>query len=544
MGSRFPSAREAGRRAAQPLLGKETPRIFTPPLRELTPETTDGFSVIDFAETVLKVRLLPWQKWLLIHMLELREDGRYRFRIIVVLVARQNGKSTVSQVLALWWLFVAGRQEVLGTAQDLDTAEDVWLGAVELAQEVPALNAEIKTVRQVNGKKALILLGGEKYRVKAANRRAGRGLSGEGIMLDELREHQDWHAWSAITKTTMARPNAQIVCLSNAGDSTSVVLWSLRKRAHAALGDPDGIVAAEEALKRGVEFDEDADEQPVDVDPLAALGADDLFLAEWSSTPGCSVYDRDEWAQSNPSLNHTEFGDVVTEETMASAARDPEHVFRPENLCQWITGSVQSVFPGASWAETTDVESRIVGPVVACIDMSATRQWTFVAFAGHRLDGKVHVEIVARRGGDEWVKDWLAARAGRITAVTGQWNGAPISATIRGLEFDHLRPASDPLYFPIPVLRWEGSELGAGFGLIHDGIRDGKVWHLPQPVLDIAAAFARTRRSGDGQILDRTASEVDIASLVSATGAVWLLSRPVPAAQAPSAYESRGLEVV
>jgi phage terminase large subunit-like protein len=78
--------------------------------------------------------LLPWQRWLLIHMLELLPDNSLRFRTVVVLVARQNGKSTLSQVLALWFMYVYGVGMVLGTAQDLDTAEEIWQGAVDLVK--------------------------------------------------------------------------------------------------------------------------------------------------------------------------------------------------------------------------------------------------------------------------------------------------------------------------------------------------------------------------------------------------------------------------
>ena len=82
------------------------PRIFTPPLRKLEPRTakteqrTLGYAVIDFATEVCGVDLFPWQKWLLIHALELLPDGSFRYRNVVVLVARQNGKSTLSQALA------------------------------------------------------------------------------------------------------------------------------------------------------------------------------------------------------------------------------------------------------------------------------------------------------------------------------------------------------------------------------------------------------------------------------------------------------------
>ncbi|MEF2735647.1 MAG: terminase, partial [Bifidobacterium choerinum] len=80
--------------------GITEPRLWTKPLRPLTRETSLGFEVIDFAEQILGIRLYPWQKWLLIHALELLNDGiTYRFRRIIVLVGRQNGKTLLVQVL-------------------------------------------------------------------------------------------------------------------------------------------------------------------------------------------------------------------------------------------------------------------------------------------------------------------------------------------------------------------------------------------------------------------------------------------------------------
>ena len=75
--------------------GDTEPRIFTPPLRELTPETSLGFMFCDFCEAI-EVDLLPWQKWLAVHALEIvREEDRWRFRYryVLVLISRQNGKT-------------------------------------------------------------------------------------------------------------------------------------------------------------------------------------------------------------------------------------------------------------------------------------------------------------------------------------------------------------------------------------------------------------------------------------------------------------------
>ena len=108
-------------------VGKTEPRLWTRPLRDLTPETSLGFEVIDFALAFLGIALRPWQRWLLIHALELNPDGTYRFRRVIVLVARQNGKTLLASVLAAWWLFVDSARhpdrvppvdfKIVGTAQ-------------------------------------------------------------------------------------------------------------------------------------------------------------------------------------------------------------------------------------------------------------------------------------------------------------------------------------------------------------------------------------------------------------------------------------------
>lgn len=493
-------------------LGCTEPRVFTLPLHDVDdPRWSLGPAVIRFAREVVEVELRPWQEWLLKHALELNADGSFRFRNVVVLVARQNGKSMLSQILALFFMYVLGVGLVIGTAQDLDVAEDIWQGAVDLVEETPKLDSQKLTVTKGSGKKSLILKTGERYKVKAANRRAGRGLSGDLILLDELREHQSWDAWGAITKTTMAREDAQIWALSNAGDVTSIVLRYLRRMAHDSLGDPDGIIAAE------VEAVGDPDDED---EPQGDVEDDTLGLFEWSAEPGCDVWDRDGWAQANPSLG---FG--ISERTIASAAKtDPEWVFRTEVLCQWSEGTLDSVFPPGAWDAGRDEKSCIPdgAPLFACVDVSWNRGMTHVAVAGFREDGKAHVEIVASRAGTDWVIPWLIDPSRSWAQVTFQSAGAPVSTLSE--KFAAAVLASGEM---LPVHPWGGPDFGRAHGDVFDAIVKREVFHLPQPVLDVAARTAVTRPVGDGLwAFDRKRSPRDCAPLIAATGAVWLLLRP------------------
>jgi len=474
--------------------------------------------MIEFASDVLGMELLPWQKWLAIHALELLPDGTFRFRTVVLLVARQSGKSTFLQILALFFMYVRGAQLVIGTAQNLDIAEEVWQGAVDIAEDVPELAAEIERVNKTNGKKSLELRRGERYKVQATNRRGGRGLSGDLVLMDELREHQSWDAWGAVTKTTLARAHAQVWAASNAGDAASIVLRFLRKIAHVALGDPDGLQDA-------------ADAAPDDADVAEELEDDSLGIFEWSAVPGCDLNDLVGIAQANPSLGYT-----ITERAIGAARRtDPEWVYRTEVLCQWSDGNLEGPFPPGAWEAGTVRDGRqIVGKVKACVDVSFDRSRAHVAFAGINDRGRPQVEVVASRAGIEWVLPWLQdpKRVDLIEAVTGQTRGAPVSGLLPDLAAAGL-----------PVVDWQGADLGAGSGAFYDLVRNNGFDHLPQPVLDVAAATAVTKPSGDGWLWDRRHSPTDIAPLVAANGAVWLLNRPI---EVPfvSAYATQSVEVI
>lgn len=485
--------------------------------------------MIKFAERHLGVDLYPWQKWLLVHMLELLEDGSLRFRTVVVLVARQNGKSTLSQVLALWFMFVYGCVLVIGTAQDLDVAEEIWQGAVDLVEENPRLDALKKRVVKVNGKKSLELKArdvgdadrvGSRYKVKAANRRAGRGLSAALILLDELREHQSWDAWGAITKTTMAKAEALVLALSNAGDATSIVLRHLRKMAHAALGDPDGINAEDDIADAADPADDEDDVEEIDEDTLA--------IFEWSAPPGARIKDRAAWAQANPSLGYGGF----TEKTVASAARtDPEWVFRTEVLCQWSDGSLEGPFPPGSWEKCRLVVDKSplldVSPLSACVHVSLDRTASHIAVAG-LVDGVVNIDMVASRAGTEWVRPWFRERADRFAGVVVQARGAPVSSLIEDLQSDG-----------VPVVEWSGDELSRAHGSFYDSVKAEAFRVPPHPILDRAANAAVPKVLGSGAwVFDLVKSPVDCAPLIAAVGAVWGLGQIK--APVKSRYEDEG----
>ena len=365
------SAPPALRAAPRNIRGKTTPRLFTPPLRPLNRRTSDGYDVADFAEHVLAEPLLPWARWAAIHGLELLPGGDYRFRIVIIVVARQNTKSSMKRVVTLWRMYTQPKCQILGIAQDLSLARDQWQMCQEAIHESPDLEAEWGSVRNVNGDEKFWLTNRARYAIKAPNRKAGRGGSNDEVNIDELREHRDWKSWAAVSKTTQARPNGQIWCMSNAGDDESVVLNQLRD---AALSGRDPTIGL---FEWSGWYDEDSDEY-------------------------CDIDDWAQIAQANPALGY-----IISPSAIASAmTSDPPEIYRTEVLCQRVR-HLDSAIDMTAWAACADpavTMDSLRGRLAACFDVAPDDGHATLAVAAKTPEGKVRGEIAA---------SWPSAAAAR-----------------------------------------------------------------------------------------------------------------------------------
>jgi hypothetical protein len=375
------------------------------------------------------VPLLPWQRWLFIHALELDCFGIYRFRTVLVLVARQNGKTTALSVLALWRMLCDDAKLVLGTSTTVDLAKEAWEKCVSLAEDTEALAGEFKfegrgaAVRRENSSTTLTALNKARYKTAAANRKGGRSLSVDLLILDELREHATWDAWSASSKTTNARPDGQKWAITNQGDRTSVVLNHLRAAAMTGLG-----------LEVQVEADTDPDEAAEQL----ALGDDSLGLFEWSAEDKCALDDIDEIAQANPALGYT-----ISEATIASDRRtDEPAVYRTEVLCQRVDVLDVAIDMDA-WAggldEAATMES-LRGKVALCVDVDPGGNHVTLVGAAVLSDGRVQAAVVDSWSGPNAVQEARAAipvwRASIKPRAFGWFPGGPAAALAADLKND------------------------------------------------------------------------------------------------------------
>ena len=295
-----------------------------------------------------------------------------------------------------------GAQVVMGTSTNLDYARKSWLTVVSMAKNSPAIADEFQWPEtRTNGRESLEMKNGAFYGIATASRTGGRSLSVDLLILDEIREHKTWDAWSASSKTTNARPRGQRWVISNMGDDSSVVLNHLREKSLAVI---DGTVTD-----------------------------DTLGIFEWSAPPNCDLGDRSVWPFANPALGHT-----ITEEVIASdLSTDSEEVFRTEVLCQRVARLDRTPVTLEAWAATAR-DVRPVGDPVFFVSMAEDMLSATVSVAASH-EGVPHVERADHRAGVGWLSGRLrelherfpAAKFAGVGGVSGEGVAAGVGGTVR-----------------------------------------------------------------------------------------------------------------
>jgi hypothetical protein len=450
----------------------------------LTRDTTRGYEANEFTDIIGEPNL-PWQQWLNIHALELLPDGTYRFRIVLVIVARQNGKSTAKRKLSLWRLYLDGARVVLGTAQDVALAREQMNLCKATIHACPDLKGEWGGERSVNGDEQFWLQSNAppgtprealpRYLIRATNRKAGRGLSIDELNIDELREQRDWKAWSALSKTVMARPNGQIWVMSNMGDEESVVLNQLRAAAGVTTG-PDGVSILGPAR-----------------DPS-------IGLFEWSAPEGCDLDDWAAIAQANPGLN---CGGPNQAAIRTAQATDPPEVYRTEVLCQKVD-TLDGAIPLPAWKDCSDPTGNLNDlrdRIVACIDVAADGQHVTLAVGAELHDGRVRGEISAAwkttREARAQLPDLLNQIKPRITAWYPSGPAASLAPILRSRAGSH---------------ELKGQMVSEACQGLADLVAARRVIHPNDPLLNAHIAGATRYHTGDGwRFVRRGAGHVDAA---------------------------------
>ena len=181
--------------------------------------------------------------------------------------------------------------------------------------------------RYANGQEEIKMRNGGSYRIVAPTRSGARGPSNDDVIIDEVRELDNFDFIAAAKPTLTAAPNPQILYLSNAGDETSVVLNALRLRAE---GDPS------------------------------------LAYMEWSAAPNRAADDHAGWLEANPSIGHMPgVLPYLEREYVSNKLAGTMGIFETEHLCRWVASLRERLVDEYSWVRCKADTGVPLRPVIA-----------------------------------------------------------------------------------------------------------------------------------------------------------------------------------
>jgi phage terminase large subunit-like protein len=457
-----------------------------------------------------------WQRFVFIHGGELLPNGLPRFRDVWVIVARQNGKTEIPVMLSGYWMFIDAVPLILGTSTKLEYAKESWMKLVAMIRKskdpgVLRMIPNRKWWREANGEQEAWVYRTEaqdpfelsRYKIAAANEDGGRSLTVHKGICDEIRQHRDYTAWSAIKFAMRKVGDAQLWCLSNAGTAKSRVLNEARAQ-HL------------DYIRTGV-------------------GNARSGWFEYSAPEGSAPDDPVALAMANPEFNRSFDGEELVNEGRAALAEGGDKLakFFTEAMC--ITrGNLKPAYNEARW-----IECKVPGTldglrdrVALVFDVAPDNQHATLVAAATGPDGRTRVEPVAAWSHDDAdhpmaaLTTELKAHVRDIKPKAFGWlpNGpaAAYAADMRKTK-DGKPPAWIPAGCKVEALRGEAPDVCMGFEV---QINTLNILHSDDPLMNAHVLGAEQLPMPGGRwVLSRKAGHVDCA--YAAAGAVHL-ARTLP----------------
>jgi hypothetical protein len=231
-----------------------------------------------------------------------------------------------------------------------------------------------------------------------------------------------------------------------------------------------------------------------------------VLYVEISAAPESDLDDRDAWREANPSYPHRTPEKAMLRLRKLLSAED----FRREALGIWDSegGAGLSL---TAWVALADPESA-AEPAAFAVEVSRDRATASIGMAGVMAGGRIHLELVDRDRGVEWLPGRCVELDDRHgPAVFAVDTGGPAASLIDDLERAGVK-----------VLRANASDVAAAAAGLVDAVAQGAVSHGPQPELDQAVGGAKTRPLGDGAFtFGRKVSTADVTPLIAVMLARW-----------------------
>lgn len=422
---------------------------------------------------------IPWQQYVADVLGEVDpKTGKPVYRDGIITVPRQQGKTTIILVKKTYRAFgFGGPQTIRFTAQTKLDAIERLREHRDILRASRAFRRQF-TFRDTNGQEGIHWNNGSKELVKATTTKTGHGASLDLMIISEAFAQIDNRLEESARPTMLARPMAQMLVESTAGNATSIYLNELVRM------NRERLAAEPFAPSRTAYFDWSA---PEDADP---------------SDPAV-------WRACMPALGHTiDIADVQHEFDTATSLRSFKRSFL--NIPDRGEAEQQIVDP-TIWAELVDPDTRISGDVFFALDITPDRSWSSVGIAGLNHEGLDHVGLIKHDRGTHWVIDYVVEKMRGQGAHTLYVQANKQAALLRE---DFERAGIDVVPFSLV-------DTAAACASLYDAILEDRIRMRPgQLALDIALAGTVWSR-GDARVFDRAKSTTTIAPLYAVTLARW-----------------------
>jgi len=450
------------------------PALTTP---RTTSRPTYGGEVAQLAE-FLGRPFMPWQKHVADVALEVDEDGLFVYKLVIITVPRQSGKTLLNGAVMSHRALIVPRARVWFTMQSQKDAVD-WL-INEWWPVLSPLGDAVKLRRMAGSEWVRWRHSAGLVRPFPPNESGLHGKTSDDVAVDEC-----WNFGlaagraidQAIVPTQATRPNAQTWKFSTAGTDESV-WWNEtveRGRAAARAGRSEG-----------------------------------LAYFEWSCPENMDPCDPESWPLFHPAFERT-----IDARTMHAALEQ----LGPEEFARAFGNqglhSARRVIPTEGWYAAADPDQELPAPgdLSLAFDVAVDRSDATIVAAWRDGAGVGRVEVAEHRPAANWV-------ASRLVELVERWKP-------RAVGYDHAGPALDVAdeaeRLGVDLTPLKSKEYVAACAGVLEAFSapEPLIRYRPHPALDDAAAAATQRVLGDSWAWGRRSSRTSISPLTAATVALW-----------------------
>lgn len=433
-----------------------------------------------FAQVWLGHSLMPWQQYVADVSGELTPEGRPRYKLVVVTVPRQAGKSHLAMAQVGERMLSVPQFRAWYTAQTGQDAADQFLKFADDTVAGTPLERVMRTLRG-NGRQVMRSPNGSTLRPHPPTEAAMHGKQSDRSDIDEGWAFPDYHGdqlLQAIAPTQLTRPMSQVVIWSAGGTAASTWLAQLVARGRA--GDPG------------------------------------MAYFEWGIPDDLDVNDLEAVASHHPAIGHTM--DLDAMRALRTLLTDDSEFARAAGN-RW-TEVIGGAIPADQWRDAQHGAEMPVGVTGWGVSRAADGSHVAVAAATELPDGRVLVELVDElpaHGAAAAIKAQVGSDTVAVSRAGASAGLADSLALLSGLRLESITSQAE----------------SAACQNVADAL-EARAWLVrPHASLDAARDVVGKRRTTGGGFVWANTGEGSIAGLEAITWATHALRHRVPSVGKP-----------